>query len=308
MSCGNEDHADVGACSVADARECATWSSGGRLRPRRPLLMDAYVFILSPQFSGSTVLWQMLASSRAVSALPREGQFIEEVKDLMRTDPWNEAVELPWHEIKGHWDRYWDRGRTYLLEKSPPNMIRAKAIERVFEPARFVLLVRNPYAHAEGLMRRNGSSAREAAEFSLMCLRKQIENRRELAHSMSVTYEDLVTRPEQVAGELERFLPGLGPLDVAQEFEVHSVDGRDRRKLTDFNERKIDRLSVTDIGSINDVFGRDPETLGFWGYRLYQPTAAHRLRHARSGVLDLVARNRQRVRGYLRTAAGWWRR
>ena len=51
----------------------------------------------------------------------RKGQFIAEVTDIMRMDPWDEDLSLPWKKIKAVWDGYWDHQKTYLLEKSPPH-------------------------------------------------------------------------------------------------------------------------------------------------------------------------------------------
>ena len=52
-----------------------------------------------------------------------------------------------------------------LLEKSPPNIIRTADIVNHFDPVKFVIMVRNPYAHAEGLMRRNNWTATRAARW-----------------------------------------------------------------------------------------------------------------------------------------------
>lgn len=103
--------------------------------------MNSYVFILCPPYCGSTLLWKLVLTSTVVSALPSEGQFLPEVKEIMRQDPWNVNVKLPWVKIKEVWDGYWDHNKLLLLEKSPPNLIRAKEIEQHFNPVYFLLKV-----------------------------------------------------------------------------------------------------------------------------------------------------------------------
>ena len=117
--------------------------------------MSTHLFILCPPYCGSTLLWKLMSTSDNVSALPEEGQFLPEVEGIMRDKPWQRDHAMPWEQIRAVWETYWDIEKPLLVEKSPPNIIRAKAIAEHFDPARFVIMARNPYAHVEGLMRRN---------------------------------------------------------------------------------------------------------------------------------------------------------
>ena len=139
-------------------------------------IQHAYIFILCPPYAGSTVLWQLISTAQNVSPLPDEGEVLPEIKDIMRAKPWDSECSLPWKTIKDVWEQYWDHTKPFFIEKSPPNLIRTQAILKHFDPAYFIIMVRNPYAHCEGLMRRNGDTAKHAAEFSAYCLRKQAEN------------------------------------------------------------------------------------------------------------------------------------
>ena len=118
----------------------------------RKVEMSSYLFILCPPYSGSTVLWKLVSTSEAVSSLPTEGQFIPEVKAILRATPWRVPLQLPWKDIKAVWDRYWDPSKPLLVEKSPPHLMRTHDIVEHFNPVHFLIMVRNPYAHCEGLM------------------------------------------------------------------------------------------------------------------------------------------------------------
>lgn len=230
--------------------------------------MPSYLFVLCPPYSGSTLLWKLLSTSASVSALPDEGQFLPELRGLMRERPWDAGHALPWQEIKAVWDSYWDAGKAVRVEKSPPNIIRTRELLAHFRPARFVIMVRNPYAQSEGLMRRNDWPARRAANFAMMCLRTQLQNRRQLEHAAVLTYESLVRDPAGACAELAAFMPELSDMDAGASFEVHSIDGTLKRPITDLNARKIAGLTADALATLNEVFSAERETLDAWGYEL----------------------------------------
>jgi hypothetical protein len=238
--------------------------------------MNSYVFILCPPYSGSTVLWKLVSTSKAVSSHPSEGQFLPEVKEVMRRDPWNSAVKLPWHRIKEVWDSYWDQNKPLLVEKSPPNIIRTTEIVEHFRPVYFLLMVRNPYAHCEGLIRRNNWTANKAAEFAVRCLRQQAENTNKLNNAICFTYEKLTENPELICREIQSLLPEIGELKHDQSFKVHSIDGNVERKIVNLNKTKIDNLSVYNLRQINTVLERNADIMSYWGYEYYEPSS---LRH-----------------------------
>jgi hypothetical protein len=246
--------------------------------------MSSYLFILCPPYSGSTVLWRLLATSTAVSVLPEEGQFLPELIDILRDDPWKKDKTQPWEQIKPVWDNYWDHEKAYLVEKSPPHLIRTEAISTHFQPISFLIMVRNPYAHCEGLMRRNDWPAAGAARFSTRVMRRQMENAENYANSIKFTYETLVETPEAVVSQIQAFLPGIGELKHAQDFKIHSIDGVVKRKIQNLNQKKINNLSIGDIKAINAVLRENLDVLEYWGYELLDPEFSHQLTYVKTKV------------------------
>jgi hypothetical protein len=214
------------------------------------------------------LLWKLLSTSKSVSSLPLEGQFLPELEGIMRNNPWDPNHKLPWPDIKAVWETYWDMGKPVLLEKSPPNLIRARDIVETFDPVKFIVMVRNPYAQSEGLMRRNNWNVNRAAHFSATCLRAQLRNARELKDVLVLTYESLVQDPARACQQLAGFMPELGDMDHAASFEVHSIDGTLNRPITELNTKKIASLSADTVASLNRVFEQHRETIEAWGYEL----------------------------------------
>lgn len=246
--------------------------------------MSKFVFVMAPPYSGSTVLTQLLETSEAVSALPGEGQFLPEVRDVMRLDPWGAHQSLPWDAIREVWEAYWDMDRPLLLEKSPPNLIKSAAIEAAFDPAWFILMMREPYAHIEGLARRPDvppmelakRAAREdciarAAECWIMFARAQAETLDARRHAIWFTYEEMTQEPGAVATKLQEFLPELGALDTAARFGVHSVSGTAARELEDMNEDKRKLLTARDFAQITEALRTHADLLNRFGYTLRDP-------------------------------------
>jgi hypothetical protein len=239
--------------------------------------MSSYVFILCPPYSGSTLLWKLVSTSSAVSSLPNEGQFLPEVEKWMRTAHWSDQTKMPWAEIKRAWNGYWDQDKPLLVEKSPPHILRAKEIAEHFVPSYFVIMVRNPYAHCEGLMRRDKYDAHHAAMFAVRCLRQQMRNAKELKTVLCFTYEELAGNPAATAKKIEAFLPQLGELNYAQTFSLNSIDGVVERGIVDLNQKKMRLLSVSDLKAINSVLKNNADVMDYWGYEAIEPSLRHAL-------------------------------
>ena len=120
-------------------------------------------------------------------------------------------------------------------------------------------------------MRRNNWSVKRAANFSIMCLRTQLENTRELNGALALTYESLVLNPTKACQKIAQFMPELSDMNTEASFEIHSIDGTLSRPITDLNTVKTASLSAATIASMNDVFSQHPETLKAWGYELLVP-------------------------------------
>jgi hypothetical protein len=232
---------------------------------------NQYLFIVSPPYSGSTILSSLVATSENVSNLPNEGQLLPETKPIMEPHAWKVDKEIPWDVIVPIWKSYWDTSKPILLEKSPPNMVRTDQLHEQFSPAYFLLLVRNPYALCEGIIRRSKRKPKSVAKFVIRLLRYQIKNARNLENALCLTYEELADRPAETAAKIEAFLPELGSLKYGRKFTAHAVDGMFSRPIVNLNQKKLDNLSPQQLADINSVFRNRQNVLDFWGYEIYEP-------------------------------------
>ncbi|MDW3194868.1 MAG: sulfotransferase [Cytophagales bacterium] len=234
---------------------------------------NKYLFVLEATHGGTTELTELLSTSEHVSSNnylhTREGQLLPTVIDHMFThgQQWEEDLEIDWHFVKQEWRKYWDVRKCVLLEKSPTNLLRARAIEAVFEPAYFLVFVRDPYAHCETFIRKNDFTPRQTAEFVIRMLKVQQRNLKELDRALLLHYETLVQDPETFKKRLTAFLGELSDIETGGIFYAHN-HYQQPLGLKNFNQEKIDRLSASAISEINEVFGVNEDLLQYFGYRL----------------------------------------
>ena len=165
---------------------------------------------------------------------------------------------------------YWDQGKPLLLEKSPPNLIRARMITEYFSPACFIAMVRDPYVHCEGYMRRDKLTSKQAGDRTLQCLQHQRRNLEELKDIILIRYEDLVANPDEIKERLLQFLPDLRHIDVTKSFGAHNYRN-EALPIIDMNTGKIENMSSSDMAIITDVLAPHEGLLSYFGYQL-QPT------------------------------------
>jgi len=241
-----------------------------------------YLFILSPPFCGSTLLNQLISTSKNVSCNnnigTREGQTLPELRGVMfDKNRWNTKAKLPWKKIKNTWRKYWDLSKPILLDKSIPNIMRVKDIKKVFHPISFICMVRNPYAQCEGIIRRNGESADFAAQFALKCLKYQkenIENEKELLH---FTYEELCENKEKIAQNIISFIPEISDIKTNNKFSAHNFKTKENMSITNLNNEKISRITKKQLKIINSYFTKEIELLDFFNYSIISENTLPRI-------------------------------
>jgi len=235
---------------------------------------DKWVFIVGCYNSGTTLLRKVLGSHPLISALPTEGQYLTDQfpsdhevglsrmwvrrEDLYRLN--EDDIGPDATRIKREWGMRMDKSKPILLEHTPANAARTRWLQKNFDNAYFIGVVRNGYAVSEGIMRKakpihskNGWSIEEAAY--QWCRSNKIlrEDSRHLKHFIWCRYEDLTENPNKVIKNIFEFLEitGQGAMDLNKNWPVHERD----QKIRNMNSESINRLSREQILKINGVAG-----------------------------------------------------
>lgn len=239
---------------------------------------NKYLFILSPPFCGSTLLNELVSTSPNVSTnnrlYTREGQRLPGVMEVMYEN-WDDTAELDWNFIKRKWRLHWDVTRPVLLEKSPPNIIRARDIESHFSPAYFIVSNRNPYAFCESLMRSSPQNRvpEVAARFAIRCLEYQKSNIEDLGKVLTTSYEELTNDPAGVKEKITKFLPELEGIDTTRTFSAHNHLSV-KMKITNLNDSRIRKLGRNQMDRINSVFHEHVDLLERFNYKIIEEIPA----------------------------------
>ena len=234
---------------------------------------NIFLFILSPPFSGSTLLNQILSTSSNISCNNniglREGQHLPiACKIMFHDDRWDIQKQFPWQTIKRIWIKYWDLSKAVLLEKSPPNIIRAISIQKHFTDCKFICLVRNPYAQIEGKIRRHEKGVTEATGEILFYLKTQQKNIEQLKSVLYLSYEELTNHPEVAKERIIEFIPKLSDISITQEYKAHNFKTSSKMGIVNLNKEKIDKLTDDQITIINSIFEKEKEVLEYFGYHI----------------------------------------
>jgi hypothetical protein len=104
------------------------------------------------------------------------------------------------------WSRYWDLSKPYLLEKSPPNLIRTRFLQAMFPASQFVALLRHPIPVTLATQPWGGDRLHSLIEHWLRAHELFVEDVPKLRSVHVLRYEDLVADPEATLGRVFAFL------------------------------------------------------------------------------------------------------
>jgi hypothetical protein len=247
-----------------------------------------HLFVVPQNNSGSTFLTACLHACRRVIALPCEGQHVAGFRGPVprrfgdhfawgragcRTGAVLAADDLyDWEAIRRAWYGAAvaaGAGADVFVEKSPPNVARTALLDRQFPGARFLFLVRDPFALAESVIRHRPDlpgGARRAAEHVVTTFRLQRDNVARYVpggRGVLVRYEDLCDQPLATEARLRAWAPELDDLCVRRRLPVK---GRYHQMLTNLNGAHHGRLQPRQVDELQAVFAPHAALLAAFRY------------------------------------------
>lgn len=242
-----------------------------------PLRDLHWLFVLTPPYSGSTaVAMLVLTAENAVKLQKRaEGQWlVPHLSDESRWDP-EKVVDFP--AVRETWESAMDalphgEGSLVVVEKSPPNTVRADGFRAEFPNSTFVALNRNPLARAASeLYREHPQVARH---------RDRSDTLRKIARRWSwisryqerwikewslprFRYESICASPEAFAVEFGLTCPALTELNPNCELAVKEYPPS---RFENHNPRQQALLSLEERRAVANALLEDREILQAWDY------------------------------------------
>ena len=116
------------------------------------------------------------------------------------------------------WSQNWDLSKQFLVEKSPPNIIRTRFLQGMYPNASFVTILRDPIAVSFATQKWSKTSLDSLFKHWLVCNQQYQEDSRMLKRSLLFKYEDFTSKPHEVLLQVSEFLDES--LELPKEWEV----------------------------------------------------------------------------------------
>ena len=183
-----------------------------------------HIFICGLHRSGTSLLHKCLRSHHEISGFTGTGVPQDEGQHLQSVYPTTRALGCPGkfgfdpesHMDENHplatsesaerllleWSHHWDLSKRYLVEKSPPNIVRTRFLQKLFPDSCFVVIFRHPVAVAKATQKWSKTSSMSLLEHSLLCYESFKRDFSFLRRVCLLRYEELVQEPEDEIGRI----------------------------------------------------------------------------------------------------------
>lgn len=240
-----------------------------------------FIFIGGLHRSGTSLLHDILRSHPAISGLTNtgvpkdEGQHLQNVYQVASafggpgrfgfneasymTETHPQAIPENREKLIQEWQPYWDTSQEYLLEKSPPNLIRTRFLQQLFSNSKFIIILRHPVAVAYATKKRVRTSIPDLLDHTLHCYERFRTDMVFLNSVYVLRYEELVLAPQNKVEALLEWI-GLRPFVIKNEV------------LANINQKYIalwqsDRLN----NNLNGIPEKFEKRANAFGYSLKSP-------------------------------------
>ena len=251
----------------------------------------SWIFVLCFPNGGSTAFAQMLLTAKsAVSLTARaEGQWL--IPDMCAAKSrWDPSHPLDYEHVRDVWkskaiEQSAGRDHITVIEKSPPNMVRYKAILNAVapEPTHLVALTRDPYAVIASWAKKSPeriaeewgwpeAAPRTTTEFYEALTEIWVRRARLLAEALAscvhhTRYEDFGDSPHAAIAALAEKIPTLPSVNPSSSLKIKEYPPS---PPVNMNEQQIAGLSSKALDVISRRLESHRDVLHRLGYKIRQ--------------------------------------
>ncbi len=216
---------------------------------------ERFVFIGGLHRSGTTLLAELLGAHPELTTISGSPASHDEGQHLQSVMPTDEAFGGPGvfafdpavhlteadattpdadrAQMRAAWRPFTDATCPTIVEKSPPNLLRFRYLQRVFEGASCIAIVRHPIAVAHATEFWAGTGIQRLLEHWVIAHERLALDAPHVERLHTLRYEDLVADPNRELARIHHFL-GVEP--VAVDAEVR--DDTNRRYFARFRHSR----------------------------------------------------------------------
>jgi len=197
-----------------------------------------FVFIGGLHRSGTSLVHEILRGSPVATGFVNtgfpqdEGQFLQTVypRASVFGGPGRFGFDKASHMDETHplatsqnanklfheWSQHWDMSRKFLLEKSPPNIVRLRYFQALYPGSRFIVILRHPLAVSYATRKWSKTAIPELLEHSILCYERFVQDMSHLEHLAVFRYEEFVREPGATLALITDWL-GMPPVELKHE-------------------------------------------------------------------------------------------
>jgi len=194
------------------------------------------VFVGGLHRSGTTLLYRCIGNHPQVSIFRKTGVPMDEGQYLQSVYPtandyggpgkfgFNQGSFLTEHSplsnkrnadnLLSQWSQYWDTSKPYLVEKSPPNVIRMRFLQSLFPNACFLIICRHPIATSFAIQKWVKPEIRKwldrrldrLIKHWLVCYEQMLQDLPMINNVLLIRYEDFIKSPQNIINKIYCYL------------------------------------------------------------------------------------------------------
>ena len=237
-----------------------------------------FIFVNGLHRSGTSILYRVLSSQRNFSGFSKtgvpedEGQHLQSVykaakyyggpgrfgfdKRSYLTETSSLISDKNRKKLFSEWSENWDLSKRFLVEKSPPNILRTRFLQAMYPNSSFVTILRDPIAVSFATQKWSKTSIDSLFKHWLFCNQQYINDSKALKKSLLFKYEDFTSKPDEVLLQISDFLGES--LELPKEWQVkQGVNQKyfemwNRYRNSFWTKRKAQKLILKYEDSFND--------------------------------------------------------
>ncbi len=211
------------------------------------------LFIAGLHRSGTTPFSDILREHKDISGFkdtgyPKdEGQFLQSIYPIAKVygGPGLFAFRKEMHlteksklvtidnknKILNDWSKHWNNSKEFLMEKSPPNILKLRFLQALFPKAYFIVIIRNPVAVSYATQKWSKTPVLQLLNHWIKTHKIYRNDKVHIKNMLEIRYEDLVNDTEIVLKKVGVFLG----LDMKEIIDL-SLDDHNKKYIKLWNE------------------------------------------------------------------------
>ncbi len=187
-----------------------------------------FIFVNGLHRSGTSVLYRLLSLQKKCSGFTNtgvpedEGQHLQSVfkaakyfggpgkfgfdRGSFLDSSSNLISNINREKLFNEWSKYWDLSKDFLVEKSPPNIVRTTFLQEMFSNSYFITIIRHPIAVSFATQKWSKNSLEDLFQHWLICNDKFKEDERKLTKTIIFKYEDFTSNHSEIVNDISKLL------------------------------------------------------------------------------------------------------